>query len=88
MYRLTDMVMYISAMDQVAEKDKLIQQKEKLYVELKAILARQPGPEVAEQLAIYQESLSEKQKQLKSMTAELTTHRNQVKLCSSTAAAL
>lgn len=30
------------------------QEKEKLYVELKGILARQPGPEVAEQLSIYQ----------------------------------
>lgn len=31
-----------------------MQEKEKLYVELKGILARQPGPEVAEQLSIYQ----------------------------------
>lgn len=30
------------------------QEKERLYVELKGILARQPGPEVAEQLSIYQ----------------------------------
>ena len=36
--------------EEVAAKDGLIQQKEKLYVELRAILARQPGPEVAEQL--------------------------------------
>ena len=27
----------------------------KLYVELKNILARQPGPEVAEQLSVYQQ---------------------------------
>lgn len=33
---------------------RLVQEKEKLYVELKGILARQPGPEVAEQLSIYQ----------------------------------
>jgi chromosome segregation ATPase len=64
--------------EEVAEKDKLIQSKEKLYVELKAILARQPGPEVAEQLSIYQDNLSEKQKQLKAMTAELNVHRQQV----------
>ena len=32
------------------EKDLQIAEKEKLYVELKNILARQPGPEVAEQL--------------------------------------
>ena len=64
--------------EEVATKDALIQQKEKLYVELKAILARQPGPEVAEQLQIYQENLGEKQKQLKAMTAELNMHRSQV----------
>jgi len=32
----------------VVEKDVIIQEKEKLYTELKNILARQPGPEVAE----------------------------------------
>lgn len=39
---------------QVVEKDLLVQEKEKLYMELKNILSRQPGPEVAEQLSIYQ----------------------------------
>ena len=43
----------------------LFQEKEKLYVELKHILARQPGPEVAEQLQIYQQTLKDKTKQLK-----------------------
>merc|ERR1712185_743847 len=64
--------------EEVADKDAMIQQKERLYVELKAILARQPGPEVAEQLNIYQENLTEKQKQLKAMTNELNMHRQQV----------
>ena len=50
---------------QVVEKELLIQEKEKLYVELKHILARQPGPEVAEQLQIYQQTLREKTKQMK-----------------------
>lgn len=44
----------ISKTEEVVEADLLIQEKEKLYVELKNILARQPGPEVAEQLSIYQ----------------------------------
>ena len=44
----------------VAESDVLIQEKEKLYVELKNVLARQPGPEVAEQLAVYQDNLKGK----------------------------
>lgn len=47
------------------EKELLIQEKEKLYMELKQILQRQPGPEVAEQLQIYQQTLKEKTKQMK-----------------------
>jgi len=37
----------------VIEKDVLIQEKEKLYVELKNILAKQSGPEVGEKLSSY-----------------------------------
>ena len=53
------------------EKDLLIQEKEKLYVELRSILARQPGPEVAEQLGIYAKNLKEKNHQMQAMAAEL-----------------
>jgi len=52
----------------VVEKELLIKEKEKLYIELKQILARQPGPEVAEQLSIYQQNLKEKTKQMKVKT--------------------
>ena len=45
----------IAKTEEVVEKDLLIQEKDKLYVELKNILARQPGPEVAEQLSIFQQ---------------------------------
>merc|ERR1711865_727077 len=38
----------IKKTEEVVEKDMLIQEKERLYIELKKILARQPGPEVAE----------------------------------------
>lgn len=51
--------------NQVVERELLIQEKEKLYMELKTILQRQPGPEVAEQLQIYQQTLKEKTKQMK-----------------------
>ncbi|KAJ8415995.1 hypothetical protein AAFF_G00380170 [Aldrovandia affinis] len=44
----------ITKSEEVVEKELLLQEKEKLYVELKHILARQPGPEVAEQIQIYQ----------------------------------
>lgn len=54
-----------SFLPQVVEKELLIQEKEKLYMELKQILQRQPGPEVAEQLQIYQQTLKEKTKHMK-----------------------
>ena len=63
----------------MVEKELLIQEKEKLYMELKQILARQPGPEVAEQLSIYQQTLKEKTKQMKSMSSELNMYEAQVK---------
>jgi predicted RNase H-like nuclease (RuvC/YqgF family) len=62
----------------VVEKDLLLQEKEKLYVELKNLLARQPGPEVAEQLSVYQHSLKEKTRQMKAMAAELNMFQAQV----------
>merc|ERR1712167_344054 len=53
----------IQKTEEVVEKDLQIQEKEKLYVELKSILARQPGPEVREQLEMYEENLQAKKKQ-------------------------
>eukprot|EP00002_Diphylleia_rotans_P000333 TRINITY_DN10172_c0_g3_i1.p1 TRINITY_DN10172_c0_g3~~TRINITY_DN10172_c0_g3_i1.p1 ORF type:complete len:860 (+),score=260.50 TRINITY_DN10172_c0_g3_i1:63-2642(+) len=69
----------IGKTEEIVEKDSLIQEKEKLYVELKNILARQPGPEVAEQLNIYQQNLKEKTKQLKAMEGELSMYQGRVK---------
>ena len=57
--------MVVCHCNQVVEKELLIQEKEKLYMELKHVLARQPGPEVAEQLLLYQQTLKQKTKQLK-----------------------
>lgn len=62
----------IKKTEEVVEKELQIQEKEKLYIELKHILARQPGPEVAEQLSIYQQTFKNKVKQMKVMAAELT----------------
>ena len=59
----------IQKTEEVVEKELLIQEKEKLYLELKHILARQPGPEVAEQLQIYQGTLKDKSKQMKVCTS-------------------
>uniref|UniRef100_K3WJT3 Cilia- and flagella-associated protein 58 central coiled coil domain-containing protein n=1 Tax=Globisporangium ultimum (strain ATCC 200006 / CBS 805.95 / DAOM BR144) TaxID=431595 RepID=K3WJT3_GLOUD len=60
----------IQKTEEVVEKDLVNQEKEKLYQELKTILARQPGPEVAEQLSWYQQVVREKEKQLKSLLSE------------------
>lgn len=56
---------------QVVERDLLLQEKEKLYIELRNILARQPGPEVADQVVAYARSLNEKSRQMKAMASEL-----------------
>jgi chromosome segregation ATPase len=68
----------IAKTEEVVEKDLLIQEKEKLYIELKNILARQPGPEVAEQLSVYQQNLREKTRQMKAMASELNMYQAQV----------
>ena len=68
----------IAKTEEVAEKDVLIQEKEKLYVELKNILAKQSGPEVAEKLEIYQQNLKDRMKQLKTYLKELSAYQSQV----------
>lgn len=68
----------IAKTEEVVEKDSLIQEKEKLYVQLKNIIARQPGPEVAEQLAWYSQNLKEKTQHMKQMAAELEMYHNKV----------
>ena len=60
----------IQKTEEVVEKDLVLLEKDKLYVELKNILARQPGPEVAEQLSVYQQTLRDKDKQLKALLSE------------------
>lgn len=68
----------IAKTEEVSEKDVLIQEKEKLYIELKNILAKQSGPEVTEKLVIYQQNLKERGKQLKEMVLELKKYQSQV----------
>lgn len=72
------MYLPFSTPPKVVEHELLIQEKEKLYMELKQILARQPGPEVAEQLQIYQQTLKDKTKQMKGMASELNMYETQV----------
>merc|ERR1712050_40898 len=69
----------IAKTEEVVEKDILIQEKEKLYVQLRGIIARQPGPEVAEQLTWYSQNLKEKTQHMKQMAAELESYHTQVR---------
>lgn len=61
----------IQKTEEVVERELQIQEREKQYLELKAVLARQPGPEVAEQLQLYQQTVKDKNRQLKSMASEV-----------------
>ncbi|NXG03378.1 CFA58 protein, partial [Sakesphorus luctuosus] len=69
----------ISKTSEVIEKEFLLQEKEKLYVELRQVLARQPGPEATEQLQQHRHSLREKTKQLKALSSELNMYEAQSK---------
>lgn len=66
--------------DEVVQSDLLIQEKEKAYMELKKIISRQPGPEVEEQVLVYQQTYKDKVKQLEAMNEELSMYRQQVQL--------
>merc|ERR1712187_917613 len=68
----------IAKTEEVVDKDSQIQEKEKLYVQLRSIINRQPGPEVAEQLAWYSQNLKEKTQHMKQMAEELEMYHNQV----------
>lgn len=70
--RLTD------SQSALQEKEKEIEEKEKAYIKLKEVLARQPGSEVDEQAESYQEALKRKNKQLKSINADLENYKHLV----------
>jgi len=68
----------IAKTEEVAEKEIQIREKESLYVQLKSHIAKQPGPEVAEQLSWYSQNLKEKTAHMKKMAAELEEYHTQV----------
>jgi len=68
----------ISKTQEVVDKDLEIQEKERLHRELTSILEKQPGPEVMEELELYQENLGAKMKQMQAMQSELQTYQAQV----------
>ena len=68
----------ISKTEQVVNCDLLLQEKEKLYVELQDILAKQPGPRVAAQVSSYQTALKDLTGTMKSVAAELNMNHAQI----------
>jgi chromosome segregation ATPase len=65
----------IKKTEEAMEKDLIIQEKDKLYHELKSILAKQPGPELCEQLNISEANVKRKDVQLKEMTAQVNMYK-------------
>lgn len=68
----------ITKTQEAVEKEVAIQEKERLYAELKELLARQPGPEMAQRLATFQKALRERTRQMRAMASELNMSQAQV----------
>lgn len=68
----------IAKTEEVVERDMVLSEKERMYAELKAMLARQPGPEIAEALTHYQHLLSERTRQLKALASEMQLYQTEL----------
>ena len=66
--------------ENIFKHETMIEEKEKIFSELKNILSRQPGPEIEEQIFVYQQTYKDKNKQLIAMDEELDMYRQQVSL--------
>lgn len=61
----------IAKTEEVNHKDDLIQEKEKLYIKLKGIVARQSGVDMSESLKNYKKIIYEENEKLKKMSKEV-----------------
>ncbi|KAJ3003700.1 UNVERIFIED_CONTAM: hypothetical protein HDU68_005553, partial [Siphonaria sp. JEL0065] len=64
--------------EEVVEKDTIINHKDKLYLEVKNLLQRQPGPEVLEELRALKGTIKTKVRECKSLASELNMYHSQV----------
>ncbi|XP_071376273.1 cilia- and flagella-associated protein 58-like [Centroberyx affinis] len=71
----------IAKSQEAVDNELLLQDNEKLYVELKYILVWQPGPEAAEQLQLCQWMIRERNNKMKALTAELRMFQSNTKEC-------
>jgi chromosome segregation ATPase len=65
----------IAKTEEVNRKEELIQEKEKLYVKLKTIVARQTGADMDDALVKYQKKIKEETDRLKKMKEEIKSYR-------------
>ena len=55
----------IQKTEEVVEKELVINQKEKLYTQVKKLLQKQPGPEVLEELQVFRATVKTKVRESK-----------------------
>ncbi|KAL3802581.1 hypothetical protein ACHAW5_011336 [Stephanodiscus triporus] len=62
----------------IIKKNAIIRDHEKRQLDMEKVIARQPGPDMAEQLCFYQNDVTKKTKQMKAMASELNMHQTQI----------
>ena len=65
--------------EEVAKKEEIIQEKEKLYIKLKHIVARQSGLDMEEPLSKYKAKIKEEGQRLKKLKEEIKNYRLEIK---------
>ena len=65
----------IAKTEEVNQKEELIQEKEKLYIKLKAIVARQSGTDMAEPLEKYKQKIKDETNRLKKLKEDIKNYR-------------
>ena len=63
----------------MAKKEEIIQEKEKLYIKLKHIVARQSGLDMEEPLSKYKAKIKEEGQRLKKLKEEIKNYRLEIK---------
>ncbi|KAI8609209.1 hypothetical protein BC830DRAFT_861278 [Chytriomyces sp. MP71] len=64
--------------EEVVEKETIINHKDKLYLEVKNLLQKQPGPEVLEEVQKLKANVKLKVRECKSLASELNMYHSQV----------
>jgi hypothetical protein len=65
--------------EEVSKKEDLIQEKEKLYIKLKHIVARQSGMDMEEPLSKFKAKIKEEGQRLKKLKEEIKSHQLEIR---------